>query len=51
MGPRTSLEDMKNTKFLLLAGLEPRSLGRPVRSQSLYRLFYSDSWGKCVNVQ
>jgi hypothetical protein len=37
MGPWTGLDDVKR-KILLLPGLELRSLGRPVRSQSQYPL-------------
>jgi hypothetical protein len=39
-GPRTGLDDVKKRKFLTLPGLELRPLGRPARSQSLYRLRY-----------
>jgi hypothetical protein len=38
MGPRSGLDDMEKRKFLTVPGLELRSLGRPARSQSLYRL-------------
>jgi hypothetical protein len=38
VGPRTGLDDMEKRKFLPLPGLELRLLGRPTRSQSLYRL-------------
>jgi hypothetical protein len=34
---------VKKRKFLTLPGLELRPLGRPARSQSLYRLRYPDS--------
>jgi hypothetical protein len=48
VGPSTSLDDMEKWKFLPPLGLELRPLGRPVRSQSLYRLRYPgsqlDSW-------
>jgi hypothetical protein len=37
--PRADLDD-EGKKFLTLPGLEPRPLGRPARSQSLYRLRY-----------
>jgi hypothetical protein len=40
VGPRAGLDDVENRKFLTLSGLEFRSLGRPARSQSLYRLRY-----------
>jgi hypothetical protein len=39
--PRAGLNDMEKRKFLTLPGLKPRLLGRPARSQSLYRLHYS----------
>jgi hypothetical protein len=32
------LDDVEKRKFVTLAGLELRPLGRPTRSQSLYRL-------------
>jgi hypothetical protein len=38
MGPRASLEDMEERKFLTLPGLELRPLAHPARSQSLSRL-------------
>jgi hypothetical protein len=38
VGPRACLDDMEKIKFLALMGLELRPLGRPTRSQSLYRL-------------
>jgi hypothetical protein len=41
--PRTGLDDVEKRKFLTLPGLELRSLGRPARSQSLYRLRYPGS--------
>jgi hypothetical protein len=37
MGPRASLDDMENRKFLALSRLELRPLGHPAHSQSLYR--------------
>jgi hypothetical protein len=40
VGPRAGLDDVENRKFLTLPGLELRLLGRPARSQSLYRLRY-----------
>jgi hypothetical protein len=40
VGPRTGLDDVEKRKFLTLSGLELWSLGRPARSQSLYRLRY-----------
>jgi hypothetical protein len=36
--PRTGLDDVEKRKFLTPPGLELRRLGRPARSQSLYRL-------------
>jgi hypothetical protein len=38
--PRAGLDDMEKGKFFTLKGLElpPTHLGRPARSQSLYRL-------------
>jgi hypothetical protein len=44
MDPRSGLDDMKNRIFLNLPGLELRPLGRPARSQSLYRLSYLGSY-------
>jgi hypothetical protein len=38
--PRVGLHDVEKRKFLILPGLEIRRPGRPVRSQSLYRLSY-----------
>jgi hypothetical protein len=46
--PRVGLDDMEKRQFLTLPRLEPRSLGRPARSQSLYRLRYPGS--KNVNI-
>jgi hypothetical protein len=43
VGPRTGLDDVKR-KILSLPGLELRPLGRPARSQSLYRLGYPGSY-------
>jgi hypothetical protein len=43
MGPRAGLDDVEKRKFLTLPVLELRPLGRPARSQSLYRLRYPDS--------
>jgi hypothetical protein len=40
--PRAGLDDVEKKKFLTLPGLQlTRPLGRPGRSQSLYRLCYS----------
>jgi hypothetical protein len=38
---RAGLEDVDKRKFLTLQGFEIRPLGRPARSQSLYRLRYN----------
>jgi hypothetical protein len=38
--PRAGLDDVEKRKLLTLPGLELRPLGRPARSQSLYRLRY-----------
>jgi hypothetical protein len=43
MGPRIALDDIERKKILSLVGLELRSLDRPARSQSLYRLSYPGS--------
>jgi hypothetical protein len=40
VGPTAGLDDVENIKFFDLPGLELRPLGRPARSQSLYRLSY-----------
>jgi hypothetical protein len=40
VGPTTGLDDVEMRKILPLLGLELQSLGRPVHSQSLYRLRY-----------
>jgi hypothetical protein len=41
--PTTGLDDTENRQFLTLQGLELRSLSRPARNQSLYRLCYPGS--------
>jgi hypothetical protein len=41
---RAGLDDVEKRKFLIIPGLEPRPLGRLVRSQSLYRLRYPGSY-------
>jgi hypothetical protein len=46
--PRAGLDDMEKWKFLTLAELEIRPLGRPVRSQSLYRLSTRTSYRSCA---
>jgi hypothetical protein len=43
VGPRTGLDDVDRRKPLSLPGLELQPLGRPARSQSLYRLRYPGS--------
>jgi hypothetical protein len=40
VGPRANLDDVETRKFLTLPRLEIIPLGRPARSQSLYRLTY-----------
>jgi hypothetical protein len=42
--PRTGLDNMEKRKVLSLQGLKLRPLGRPARSQSLYRLRYPGSY-------
>jgi hypothetical protein len=44
VGPRAGLDGMEKRKFLTQSGLELRPLGRPARSQSLYRLRYPGSY-------
>jgi hypothetical protein len=44
VGPRAVLDDVEKRKLLILSGLELRPLGRPARSQSLYRLRYPGSY-------
>jgi hypothetical protein len=41
--PRADLDDMEKRKFLTLPGLQLRPVGRPTRSQSLFRLSYPGS--------
>jgi hypothetical protein len=43
LGPKAALGNMEKLKFLILTELELRPLGRPARSQSLYRLRYRGS--------
>jgi hypothetical protein len=51
VGPRAGLDDVEKRKFLTLPGLELRTLGRPARSQPLYRLGYGlDDRGVAVRV-
>jgi hypothetical protein len=42
-GPKAGLDDAEKRKFLTLQALKLRPLGRPARSQSLYRLRYLGS--------
>jgi hypothetical protein len=49
VGLRVGLDDVERRKFLILPGLELRPLGRPARSQSLYRLRHPGSWCPLVN--
>jgi hypothetical protein len=42
VGPTAGLDDVEKRKFII-PGLELLPLGRPVRSQSLYRLRYPGS--------
>jgi hypothetical protein len=41
--PRAGVDDVEKRKFFTLPGLELQPLGRPARSQSLYRLRYPGS--------
>jgi hypothetical protein len=43
VGPKCGLDDVEKSKILRLPGLELRPLGRPARSQPLYRLRYPGS--------
>jgi hypothetical protein len=38
--PRSGLDDTEKCKFFTPPGIELQTLGRPARSQSLYRLYY-----------
>jgi hypothetical protein len=51
VGPRAGLDDVEKRKFLTLPGPELRPLGRPDRSQSLYRLSYPGSEGTQYVIQ
>jgi hypothetical protein len=46
--PRADLDNVEKREFLTLPGLELRPLGRPARSQSLYRLNYPGSYTKML---
>jgi hypothetical protein len=48
--PRVSLDNVEKRRFLTLPGLELRPLGRPSRSQSLYRLSYPGSFTNAVSL-
>jgi hypothetical protein len=48
--PRAGLDDVEKKKFLTLLGLELRPLGRPARSQPLYRLHYPGSSTNASNL-
>jgi hypothetical protein len=54
LGPRASLDDVENRKFLTLPAIELRSLGRPARSQSLHLLSYpgcpNREWETCFSL-
>jgi hypothetical protein len=41
VNPRAGVDDLEKIKFFTLPGLELRTLGRPVRSQSLSRLLFN----------
>jgi hypothetical protein len=43
VGPKTGLDDVEKSEISPLPGLELRTLGRPARSLSLYRLSYFGS--------
>jgi hypothetical protein len=43
VGPRASLNEVENRKFLTLSRLKIQPLGRPARSHSLYRTHYLGS--------
>jgi hypothetical protein len=47
---RGGQNDMEKRKFLTLPGLEFRPLGRPARSQSLYRPRYPGSYNRKCSV-
>jgi hypothetical protein len=42
--PRAGLDDVEKKRFLTLPRFELRPLGRPARSQSLYRLRFPGSY-------
>jgi hypothetical protein len=52
VGPRAGLDTEDRGKMLSpLPGIEPRSPGRPARSQTLYRLSYLGSQFNLKNLQ
>jgi hypothetical protein len=51
VNPRAGLYDVKKEKFLTLSVLELQPLGRPSRSQSLYRLQYPSSFNMNQHVE
>jgi hypothetical protein len=48
--PREGLNDVEKRKFFAIPGLEHRPLGRPARSQLVYRLRYPGSYSRTVEV-
>jgi hypothetical protein len=53
--PRAGLDDVEKRKFLTLPGIKLRPLGRPARSQSLYRRYpkcvvVSNAWIRLIDV-
>jgi hypothetical protein len=46
VGPRTGLDDVERRKILPLTVVELGPLGRPARSQTLYRLRYPGSFSE-----
>jgi hypothetical protein len=49
--PRSGPDELGRREIFPLPGLELRPLGRPVRSQSLYRLCYPGSPHYLLNVE
>jgi hypothetical protein len=49
VGLRTGLDAVERRKILPLPGLEVRLVGRPARSQSLYRIHHPGSF-RCVEI-
>jgi hypothetical protein len=50
MDPGTGLDDVEERKFLTVPGIEFQPLGRPARSQLLYRPRYPSSFKSYINV-